>query len=53
MDPNIFVGIAVVFLSAMLNVGAVLVGMKVLHHVFDWEDKWERKNYPKEYWSGQ
>lgn len=41
-DPNIWIGIAIIFLTTFLNVGITLVAFKVLHHVFEWEDAWER-----------
>lgn len=50
MDSTIWIGIAVGFLDVVLTVGTVLVALKLLHHAFEWEDAWERKNYPEEYY---
>jgi len=44
MDTNIFIGIAVAFLGVFLNVGAVLVVFKLLHWVFEFEDRdWKKR----------
>jgi len=46
MVVEVFIGIAVVFLQAFLTVGTLLVAMKLLHHVFEYEhrnDPWSKK----------
>jgi len=51
MDPNIFIGIAVLFLQTVLTVGGLLIVLKILHHVFEWEDAYERKYNPRYYFN--
>jgi len=45
MDTNIFIGIAVLFGSVILNVGALLAALKVLVWVFEIEDRETRDYY--------
>jgi len=39
MDTNIFIGIAVLFLTQILTVGALLTVLKLLHWVFAYDDR--------------
>jgi len=48
MDPNIFIGVAVLFGTNLLTAGLLLVALKTLWWVFEWEDAWERKHMTKE-----